>query len=53
MVKLYNYDEQKRAWVLVDYGILSRVREYVLQGYVVMYPRGRKQQKAPITDIAA
>jgi hypothetical protein len=37
MVKLYRFDREKDAWVFVDYGVKSKVREYTLQGYVVVY----------------
>ena len=45
MVKLYKYDESKGDWVLVDFGIRSRAQEYVLQCYVVVYPRCQNTRK--------
>ncbi len=37
MVKLYKYNKAADAWVFVDYGVKSKIREYTLQGYVVIY----------------
>ena len=37
MVQLYLYDKEKGAWVFFDYGVKTKVREYTLQGYVVIY----------------
>lgn len=37
MVKLYKYNRKLGRWVLVDYGVLSKAREYTKQGYVVIY----------------
>ncbi len=37
MVKLYKFDKKKDVWVLADYGLKSKVREYIRQGYVVVY----------------
>ena len=36
-MKLYRYDREKGKWVFVDYGVKSKVKEYILQGYVVIY----------------
>jgi len=35
MVKLLKYRHGK--WVVVDYGVRSKAREYVQQGFVVVY----------------
>lgn len=37
MVKLYKYSRKLGRWVLVDIGVRSKAREYVMQGYVVIY----------------
>ncbi len=37
MVKLYRYDKKISAWVFFDYGVKSKVKEYTLQGYLVVY----------------
>jgi len=37
MVKLYKFDKDKGAWVLADWGVLSKVNEYMAQGYIIKY----------------
>jgi len=37
MVKLFKYSSEIGAWVFVDIGVRSRVREYTQQGYVCIY----------------
>ena len=37
MVKLYKFSTKLGRWLLVDYGVRSKAKEYVMQGYVVMY----------------
>ena len=50
MVKLYRYDKEKKAWVFVDYGVRSKVREYTMQGYMVVYlQKGEAQCSATLT----
>jgi hypothetical protein len=37
MVKLYRFNKQTGQWVFADYGVKSKVNEYTLQGYIVIY----------------
>lgn len=37
MVKLYRFDKKENKWVLADYGVVSKVKDYALQGYIVVY----------------
>ena len=37
MVKLYKYEKKIGRWVLADYGVKSKAKEYILQGYVAVY----------------
>ncbi|CAB1062153.1 hypothetical protein D1BOALGB6SA_6929 [Olavius sp. associated proteobacterium Delta 1] len=36
MVKLYRFNKNVNRWVLADYGVASKVKDYVLQGYIVI-----------------
>jgi len=37
MVRLYRFDRVKGKWVLVDYGVRSKVHIYIKLGYLVVY----------------
>ena len=37
MVKLYRYNKAKGRWIFTDYGVKSKVKEYIQQGYIVIY----------------
>ena len=37
MVKLYCWNQKTGRWVLCDYGVKSKVREYLSQGYIVIF----------------
>ena len=39
MVKLYKYDMKIGKWVLVDFGVKNKVRQYLQQGYIVVYDK--------------
>ena len=36
MVRLYKYNEDGKL-VAADYGVKSKIREYVLQGYIIVF----------------
>ena len=37
MVKLYKFDKEQNDWMFFDYGILSKVDEYLRCGLIVWF----------------
>jgi hypothetical protein len=37
MIKLFKFDRKKDDWVFFDYGILTKVDEYLRRGLIVWF----------------
>ena len=37
MVKLYKWSKEKEMWVFTDYGLKSKVDEYLRQGFIIFH----------------